>query len=113
MESNHEFPGGHALAGEVKKLYASGQTDYTLEPIILEDDQGKPLGRIQPDDAVVFCCRRGEREIQLTEAFTEPETGGFKRWDLKPDLRDPDPLPREIQEPAGGVRPNPHPGHTR
>lgn len=83
MENNYAPQGGHALAEAVKKLYAAGQTDYSLEPIVLEDDQGKPLGRIQPDDAVVFCCRRGEREIQLTEAFTEPETGGFERRDLK------------------------------
>ena len=33
---------------------------------------GQPVGRIADGDAVIFCCRRGEREIQLTEAFTEP-----------------------------------------
>jgi 2,3-bisphosphoglycerate-independent phosphoglycerate mutase len=31
---------------------------------------------------VVFCCRRGDREIQLTEAFTDPNFTGFRRDDL-------------------------------
>jgi 2,3-bisphosphoglycerate-independent phosphoglycerate mutase len=83
MDLGEQLRGGHALAKAVKKLYSAGQTDYSLEPIILEDDDHKALGRIQPNDAVVFCCRRGEREIQLTEAFTEPETGGFERRNLK------------------------------
>ena len=56
----------------VKELYAGGQTDYSLDPIILQYPDGAPVGRIQAGDAVVFCCRRGEREIQLTEAFTDP-----------------------------------------
>ena len=46
--------------------------------------QGEPIGRIQNGDAVIFCCRRGEREIELTEAFTE---SGFDRFP-RPDLQD-------------------------
>ncbi len=69
--------GGAALAGTVRDLYLEGQTDYALEPIVLVDAQGQPIGRIRDGDAVIFCCRRGEREIQLTEAFAEP---GFDRF---------------------------------
>jgi 2,3-bisphosphoglycerate-independent phosphoglycerate mutase len=64
-------------------MYAEGQTDYSLEPIVLTDGQGKPIGRIQDGDAVVFCCRRGEREIQLTEAFTEQGFDRFPRPDFQ------------------------------
>lgn len=71
--------GGAALAAVVKDLYAQGQTDYGLEPIILTDKSGNPLGRVKDGDAVVFCCRRGEREIQLTEAFTDPNLDQFPR----------------------------------
>ena len=60
--------GGDALARAVRELYGAGQTDYSLEPIVLVDAQGEPIGRIEDGDVVVFCCRRGEREIQLTEA---------------------------------------------
>lgn len=69
--------GGLALANTVQQLYVEGQTDYSLEPIVLVDAQDQPIGRIADGDAVIFCCRRGEREIQLTEAFTEPE---FRRF---------------------------------
>jgi len=47
------------------------------------DMQGKPAGRIEDGDTVIFCCRRGEREIQLTEAFTEPGFDRFPRPDFQ------------------------------
>lgn len=71
--------GGTALAGAVRQLYGEGQTDYYLEPIVLVDGQARPIGRIKTGDAVIFCCRRGEREIQLTEAFAEPAFDRFDR----------------------------------
>ena len=71
--------GARALTSGVKQLYAAGQTDYYLDPIILEDQSGNPVGRIKDGDAVVFCCRRGEREIQLTEAFTDLTLDKFPR----------------------------------
>ena len=74
--------GGAALANAVEELYGEGQTDYALEPIILVDRQGKPMGRIEDGDAVIFCCRRGEREIQLTEAFVEQGTQHFPPHDF-------------------------------
>ncbi len=67
------------LAHVVRGLYADGQTDYSLEPIVLEQADGTPVGRIKDGDAVIFCCRRGEREIQLTEAFTDPNLDQFPR----------------------------------
>jgi 2,3-bisphosphoglycerate-independent phosphoglycerate mutase len=67
------------MAGAVKELYEVGQTDYSLDPIIMTDKHGIPIGRIMDGDAVVFCCRRGEREIELTEAFTEPGFDHFPR----------------------------------
>jgi 2,3-bisphosphoglycerate-independent phosphoglycerate mutase len=75
--------GGTALADAVRELYCQGQTDYSLEPVVLVDKQGKPLGCIEDGDAVVFCCRRGEREIQLTEAFVERKWDRFPRRDFQ------------------------------
>ena len=62
--------GGAQLAEAVKKAYEQGLDDYHLEPMLLVED-GKPVGKIADGDAAVFCCRRGEREIELTEMFTE------------------------------------------
>jgi 2,3-bisphosphoglycerate-independent phosphoglycerate mutase len=75
--------GAAAIAEGVKALYAEGQTDYSLEPLILVNEAGRPLGRIADGDGVIFCCRRGEREIELTEAFTEI---GFPHF-TRPDFR--------------------------
>ena len=75
--------GGIALARAVREAYDAGQTDYSLEPIVLVDGQGKPVGRIEDGDGVVFCCRRGEREIQLTEAFVERERDLFPRREFR------------------------------
>jgi 2,3-bisphosphoglycerate-independent phosphoglycerate mutase len=72
-----------ALGGAVRESYAGGKTDYSLEPIVLVDGGGQPIGRIRDGDAVIFCCRRGEREIQLTEAFTEPGFDRFPRLMLR------------------------------
>ena len=75
--------GATALGDAVRECYAEGQTDYSLEPIVLTDGQGEPIGRIQDGDGVIFCCRRGEREIQLTEAFTQPDFDRFPRPELQ------------------------------
>jgi len=53
-----------------------GITDYWIEPLI-SCKGGRAVGRISDGDTVLFCCRRGEREVQLTESFVE---AGFKRF---------------------------------
>jgi 2,3-bisphosphoglycerate-independent phosphoglycerate mutase len=83
MPGAHLTRGGATLADAVRALYLQGQTDYSLEPLVLVDPLGKAVGRIQDGDAVVFCCRRGEREIQLTEAFVEPGWDRFPRRDFR------------------------------
>lgn len=80
-EANH---GALMLAQAVDRAYAQGQTDYNLEPMVRADEIGKK-GRVKPGDAVIFCCRRGEREVELTEAFTAQDFEGFER-DLLPGL---------------------------
>ncbi|MGE5250876.1 MAG: phosphoglycerate mutase (2,3-diphosphoglycerate-independent) [Bacteroidota bacterium] len=79
MLTNQLVRGGFALGKAVRGLYSEGQTDYSLEPLVLVDEAGSPLGRIRDGDAVIFCCRRGERQIQLTEAFTAPDFKHFPR----------------------------------
>ena len=75
--------GGEALARAVEAAYEQGQTDYSLEPMALVDENGVPVGKIRDGDHVVFCCRRGEREIELTEAFTDPDFRHFEREYMK------------------------------
>ncbi len=75
--------GTASLAEAVRRAYEQGQTDYYLEPLVRADAQGRPVGRIQDGDTVVFCCRRGEREIGLTEMFTDPDFTKVPRRFLK------------------------------
>ena len=79
---NQSGYGAGLLARAVEQAYARGQTDYSLEPLVRADAVGKE-GRIKGGDAVIFCCRRGEREIELTEAFTQPAFRGFSREKLQ------------------------------
>jgi len=76
IRSSH---GGIPLAEEVRKVYQEGQTDYYIEPLLRTGPNGETFGRIGKNDSVIFCCRRGEREIELTEAFTDSEFAHFSR----------------------------------
>ncbi len=80
--SEKTLHGGEALAQAVQAAYDRGQTDYSMEPLALEDENGAPVGRIKNGDHVIFCCRRGEREVELTEAFTEKDFPHFARPDM-------------------------------
>lgn len=83
MEPERISNSGEILAKTVSNLLAEGQTDYSMDPIVLVDSQGIPIGRVNDNDSVIFCCRRGEREIQLTEAFTDPDLNRFPTTPFK------------------------------
>ncbi len=74
--------GGAELAQAVRDAYSRGESDYYMEPLVRVDETGSPIGRIQDGDTVIFGCRRGEREIELTEMFTEPDFGMAERTRL-------------------------------
>ena len=72
------------LIETIRRMYVEGQTDYSFEPLVVVDQNGLAIGRIRPGDAAIFCCRRGEREIQLTEAFSDPAFPHFPRPEFFP-----------------------------
>jgi 2,3-bisphosphoglycerate-independent phosphoglycerate mutase len=74
--------GGSRLAEAVKSSYAHGSTDYYMEPLVRVDENGIPIGKIKSGDTVIFACRRGEREIELTEMFTDPDFDKADRTSL-------------------------------
>ena len=82
--AKYKLSGGEALARAVEKLYANGGSEYHFEPMNLVDAEGKAKGLVQAGDGVIFCCRRGERETELTDAFTDPNFKGFERKMLDP-----------------------------
>ena len=84
--ADYKLAGGEALAKAVEAVYAQtgNPNDYNMEPLNLKDASGKAVGTVKAGDGVIFCCRRGEREIELTDAFTDPEFKGFSREMIKP-----------------------------
>jgi 2,3-bisphosphoglycerate-independent phosphoglycerate mutase len=68
-----------SLAQAVRDAYAMGQEDEALEPIVKVSASGRPLGRLGPEDSVIFYDIRGEREIELTRSLTDADFAHFKR----------------------------------
>lgn len=83
MKLNLEIS-GEALAVAVEHAYMAGQIDYSMEALNLETESGEAVGTVRAEDSVIFCCRRGEREIELTDAFTDPNFTGFQREKIDP-----------------------------
>jgi 2,3-bisphosphoglycerate-independent phosphoglycerate mutase len=79
MTDDQAYP----LAEAVRAAYRAGEDDETMEPLLLVDQDGKPIGRIQDGDYVVFYDIRGEREIELTQAFVADE-GEFPHFARAP-----------------------------
>jgi len=65
------------LTAALRERYARGETDYWMPPLVAVD--GAPEGRLGPGDTVIFCCRRGDREVQLMEAFVDAAFPHFER----------------------------------
>ncbi len=66
--------GGFPLAAAVKRAYALGVDDYHMTALVAD-----PPKKIEDGDSVIFCCRRGEREIELTEMFTDASFSAVPR----------------------------------
>jgi 2,3-bisphosphoglycerate-independent phosphoglycerate mutase len=75
MTNDRTYP----LASAVRAAYRAGEDDETMEPLVRVDEEGAPKGRIRDGDYVVFYDIRGEREIQLTQAFVDEDFAHFKR----------------------------------
>jgi 2,3-bisphosphoglycerate-independent phosphoglycerate mutase len=54
----------------VRSSYLRGITDEMIEPIVIEDKDGTPIGNIRNGDGVIFFNHRGDRMRQLVRAVT-------------------------------------------
>ena len=63
----------------VRDSYASGTTDEFIEPVVLVDEQGEPVGRIADGDAAIFFNFRADRARQITDALNDPALEGIDR----------------------------------
>ncbi len=79
MEKTSAAPFFPSFSSAIRALYQAGQGDENLDPIVLVDPSGRPQGRLNDGDVVIFYNIRGEREVELTESLTEPEFAHFSR----------------------------------
>ncbi|MGD9307709.1 MAG: 2,3-bisphosphoglycerate-independent phosphoglycerate mutase, partial [Desulfosarcina sp.] len=69
----------------VESAYASGETDEFVRPLVMVDNQNKPVGTVGDTDGIIFFNFRADRAREITRAFTENGFAGFKRR-VTPDL---------------------------
>lgn len=61
----------------VEDSYAAGVTDEFIRAVCLVDNEGKPVGRIEKYDAVLFLNFRNDRAKELTSVLTQVEESGM------------------------------------
>jgi len=57
--------------GSIQKSYDDGITDEFIKPIIMVDQQERPVAKIEKDDVIIFFNFRTDRGRQLTRVLTQ------------------------------------------
>lgn len=63
----------------VENSYRKEITDEFMEPAVVVDDFGKPVGLVQDGDGIIFFNFRADRARQITRAFVDRDFKGFDR----------------------------------
>lgn len=64
----------------VETLYSETDLgDQYLEPFVITDADGEPVGKILDGDSVIFFNFRGDRAIEISQAFEQTEFTAFDR----------------------------------
>ncbi|BBO91094.1 2,3-bisphosphoglycerate-independent phosphoglycerate mutase [Desulfosarcina ovata] len=63
----------------VKAAYGRGETDEFVQPVVMVDGDGRPVGTVADGDGIIFFNFRADRAREITRAFTEEGFDGFSR----------------------------------
>ncbi len=63
----------------IENSYRENVTDEFVEPTVIVDEAGKPVGLVQDGDGVIFFNFRADRARQITRAFVDRDFNGFER----------------------------------
>ena len=66
----------------MEESYSGGTTDEFVEPIVVTDPQGKPLGKIQEGDVVIFFNFRTDRGRELTQVLSQEAMHEYNMYPL-------------------------------
>ncbi len=100
----------HDAEHVIDAAYKEGQTDQTILPTVLVDENGKPVATMEDRDVVIFFNLRSDRARQLTKPFVLTEFPFFERKKVLHDLyfvgmtNFGDDLPMSIAFPADYVK---------
>ena len=73
-----------SAAEAVRASYANGISDEFIEPCIITDTDGEPVGKIKDGDSMLFFNYRSDRARELSHAFTDKNFDFFGRGDHPP-----------------------------
>jgi len=73
-------------AAAIQASYDAGVTDEFIDPLVLMDANGKPVGTIQDDDSIIVFNFRSDRPRQIVHAIADPSFDGFDRGKVPADL---------------------------
>ncbi len=71
----------------IAAAYAAGETDEFVQPRVMVDEGGSPLGSVRDGDAIIFFNFRSDRARQLTRALAAEAFDGFDRGPDRPGVR--------------------------
>jgi 2,3-bisphosphoglycerate-independent phosphoglycerate mutase len=77
LGESQKFPSLMAALQEFRK--DATLTDQYLPEFVIADSDGQPVGPIHDGDGVVFFNFRGDRAIEISRAFCEPDFAHFER----------------------------------
>ncbi|PZD95183.1 2,3-bisphosphoglycerate-independent phosphoglycerate mutase [Paenibacillus sambharensis] len=69
----------------IEESYEKSVFDEFVMPTVIVGDDGKPVGLVESEDAVIFFNFRPDRAIQLSQVFTNSDFRGFERGDKHPE----------------------------
>ena len=68
----------------IADAYAQGETDEFVQPRVMVDEAGHPVGRLEDGDCVIFFNFRSDRARQITRALADDAFDGFDRGPAHP-----------------------------
>jgi 2,3-bisphosphoglycerate-independent phosphoglycerate mutase len=66
----------------IQKSYTADVTDEFIQPIVMTDENGNPLAKIENDEVVIFFNFRTDRGRELTEALSQKDFHEFNMHKL-------------------------------
>lgn len=71
----------HDISESIQRSYDEGVTDEFIEPIVKIDNDGLPVGKIEPGDVVICFNFRTDRGREITTALTQK---AFPEYNMEP-----------------------------